>query len=189
MDGLINQAKAQLWKIVNEFALARKNGKIPKLQIALYEYGNNSISASNEYIRKVVDLTGDLDTISEKFFSLTTNGGYEYGGAVIEKAVTELKWSNRKDILKIIFIAGNEEFTQGSRDYRKSYKAAISKGIIVNIIFCGNHEEGINTNWKDGANLADKDHSHYKIIFENNGSKMFNSLLYSSTVISIMDNG
>ena len=30
MDGLINQAKSELWKIVNELALAKKNGKSPK---------------------------------------------------------------------------------------------------------------------------------------------------------------
>jgi hypothetical protein len=155
MDGLINQAKSQLWKIVNEFALARKNGKIPKLQIALYEYGNNSISPDDGYIRKIVDLTNDLDKISEELFSLTTNGGDEYCGEVIEKAVKNLKWSDKKDILKIIFIAGNEPFTQGSYDYKKTCKEAISHGIIVNTIFCGNRKEGINTNWKDGADFAD----------------------------------
>ena len=39
MDGLIDQAKTQLWKIVNEFATAKKDGKAPRLQVALYEYG------------------------------------------------------------------------------------------------------------------------------------------------------
>jgi hypothetical protein len=155
MDGLIGQAKSQLWKIVNEFALARKNGKIPKLQIALYEYGNNSISATDDYIRKVADLTGDLDKISDELFRLTTNGGDEYCGAVIEKAVNGLQWSKRSDILKIIFIAGNEPFTQGAHNYRKSCKDAISHGIIVNTIFCGNYDEGVNTDWKEGAMLAD----------------------------------
>jgi hypothetical protein len=155
MDGLINQAKSQLWRIVNEFALAQKNGKTPKLEIALYEYGNNSIPVSEGYIRKVVDLTGDLDKISDELFRLTTNGGSEYCGEVIEKAVKDLKWSDKKDVLKIIFIAGNEPFTQGSYNYKKTCKEAISGGIIVNTIFCGNRDEGIRTNWKDGADLAD----------------------------------
>jgi hypothetical protein len=155
MDGLINQAKSQLWKIVNEFALARKNGKIPKLQIALYEYGNSSISSNDGYIRKVVDMTGDLDKISDELFRLTTNGGDEYCGEVITKAVKDLNWTKNNDVLKIIFIAGNEPFTQGSSDYRKSCKDAIANGIIINTIFCGNREDGINSNWKDGADLAD----------------------------------
>jgi hypothetical protein len=155
MDGLINQTKAQLWKIVNELALARKNGRIPQLQIALYEYGNNSIPQKDGYIRQVVGLTGDLDRISDELFRLKTNGGDEYCGQVIDRAVRELQWSREKDVLKIIFIAGNEPFTQGSYDYKKSCRDAIGKGIIVNTIFCGNREEGIRSQWKDGADLAD----------------------------------
>jgi len=160
MDGLINQAKSQLWKIVNEFALARKNGKLPKLQIALYEYGNNSIPSSDGYIRKVADLTNDLDKISDELFKLSTNGGDEYCGEVIEKAAKDLPWSRKNDVLKIIFIAGNEEFTQGSHKYQKSCKDAAAKGIIINTIFCGNRDEGIRTNWKDGADLADGAYSN-----------------------------
>jgi hypothetical protein len=155
MDGLINQTKAQLWKIVNELALARKNGRIPQLQIALYEYGNNNLSRKDGYIRQVVGLTGDLDRISDELFRLKTNGGEEYCGQVISQAVRELQWSQEKDVLKIIFIAGNEPFTQGRYDYKKSCRDAIGKGIIVNTIFCGNREEGIRTQWKDGADLAD----------------------------------
>jgi hypothetical protein len=155
MDGLINQAKSQLWKIVNELALARKNGKIPQLQIALYEYGNSNLAKKDGYIRQVIGLTSDLDRISDELFRLTTNGGEEYCGQVIDRAVRELQWSMEKDILKIIFIAGNEPFTQGSYDYKKSSRDAINKGIIVNTIFCGNREEGVRTKWKDGADLAD----------------------------------
>jgi hypothetical protein len=155
MDGLINQTKAQLWKIVNELALARKNGKTPQLQIALYEYGNSGIPQGDGYIRQVVGLTGDLDRISEELFRLRTNGGDEYCGQVIERAVQELQWSQNKDTLKIIFIAGNEPFTQGSHDFKKACRDAVGKGVIVNTIFCGNREEGIRTQWKDGADLAD----------------------------------
>ncbi|MFH0975457.1 MAG: vWA domain-containing protein [Spirochaetota bacterium] len=155
MDGLINQAKSQLWKIVNELAIAKRNGKSPSIEVALYEYGNSGLSSQDGYIRKVLPLTGDLDTVSEKLFSLSTNGGDEYCGQVIESAVKNLGWSQNKDTYKVIFIAGNEPFTQGKVDYVKSCKNAISKGIIVNTIFCGNYKEGVDTKWKDGADLAD----------------------------------
>jgi hypothetical protein len=46
MDGLIDQAKSQLWKIVNEVAAAKTgDGKQPDINIALYEYGNAGLSA------------------------------------------------------------------------------------------------------------------------------------------------
>ncbi|MBN1796959.1 MAG: VWA domain-containing protein [Spirochaetales bacterium] len=155
MDGLIDQAKTQLWKIVNELALSKKNGESPDLQVALYEYGNDNLAQSDGYVRMVVAMTGDLDKISEELFSLTTYGGYEYCGTVIGRAAQELAWSNDPEVYKVIFIAGNEEFTQGSVDYKTSCKQAISKGIIINTIFCGPHDQGVNTGWKDGALLAD----------------------------------
>jgi hypothetical protein len=155
MDGLIEQAKAQLWKVVNELATARKNGRAPQLQVALYEYGKDSIPAAEGYLRLIVPLSGDLDRISAELFQLKTNGGSEYCGQVIQRATRDLAWSSGAKDLKMIFIAGNEPFTQGSIDYRQAVKEAITKGVVVNTIFCGNFEEGVQGNWKDGADMAD----------------------------------
>jgi hypothetical protein len=154
MDGLIGQAQSQLWKIVNELATTRQDGQTPDLQVALYEYGNNRLPAEGGHIRLVVGFTNDLDEISAKLFGLTTNGGNEYCGQVIDEAIRNLQWMDSNGY-KAIFIAGNEPFTQGMRDYRKACKAAIERGVIVNTIFCGSHAEGISTQWQDGAVLAD----------------------------------
>ncbi len=155
MSGLIEQAKMQLWKIVNEMATAKKGGRSPMLEVALYEYGKSSISASEGYIKMLTPLTTDLDKISEELFKLKTNGGSEYCGMVIDKAVKELSWNKSNKEYKVIFIAGNEPFTQGSINYKDSCKKAISKGIIVNTIFCGSYQTGVDTFWKDGADISD----------------------------------
>jgi len=155
MSGLIDQARAELWAIVNEFIFAKRNGREPELQVALYEYGKSSLPAQEGYIRQIVPLTTDLDKVSEELFALRTNGGSEYCGWVITEATKSLKWSGSPDDLKVIFIAGNEPFTQGPVDYRQACKAAISKGIIVNTIHCGSEKQGLDGMWKDGAVLAD----------------------------------
>ena len=155
MDGLINQAKAELWKIVNEFATAKKKGKTPYLEVALYEYGKSSLPSKEGYIRMIVPMTTNLDKISEELFALKTNGGSEYCGQVIDRAATELAWSKKGGDLKIMVIAGNEPFTQGPVDYKKAAKKAISKGIMINTIFCGPEQTGIQGKWMDGAVLAD----------------------------------
>lgn len=155
MDGLIDQAKSQLWKIVNTFATTRKNGLAPDLRVALFEYGKSSIPAQEGYLRMVLPLTDDLDKVSEQLFALKTYGGYEYCGKVIKAAVEGLQWSKSHGDYKAIFIAGNEPFTQGDVDYKIACKEAITKSIIVNTIFCGPRQEGVNTNWEDGAKLAD----------------------------------
>ncbi|UII76944.1 VWA domain-containing protein [Flagellimonas sp. HMM57] len=155
MDGLINQAKAQLWDIVNEFTYAKcGNETRPSLEIALYEYGNDNLASSEGYIRQVIGFSSDLDEISEKLFSLTTNGGEEFCGQVIHTSLKQLNWGKNADDLKMIFIAGNEPFTQGKLNYKDATSQAKEKDVIVNTIFCGNYEQGISTKWKNGATLT-----------------------------------
>jgi len=154
MDGLIDQAKSQLWKIVNELSVAKCDNLKPELQIALYEYGNDGLSSSEGYIRQVSGFTSDLDLISEKLFSLRTNGGSEFCGYVINTSLNQLDWNIDGDDLQIIFIAGNEPFTQGRISYGESCSKAKSKNVVVNTIFCGNFDEGVRSNWKDGADIT-----------------------------------
>lgn len=155
MDGLIEQAKSQLWKIVNELATSKKDGKAVELNVALYEYGKDAIPSQEGHLRNIVPFTQDLDRISDELFKLSTNGGQEYCGKVILDAVNNLQWNKSNDDLKIIFIAGNEPFTQGDVDYKNACKKAVKNGIVVNTIFCGNYDEGVQTMWKDGADISD----------------------------------
>ena len=155
MDGLIDQAKSQLWKIVNEVAAAKSaDGKRPNIKIALYEYGNDRLSSQEGYIRQVSALTEDLDVMSEKLFSLSTNGGNEFCGQVIKTALNQLAWSASNADLKMIFIAGNEPFTLGSVSYELACGAAKEKGVVVNTIYCGDSNDGIASTWKRGAELT-----------------------------------
>lgn len=181
MDGLIDQAKSQLWSIVNEMASARAEGRAPEIEIALYEYGNDGLKAEANYIRRVLPLSHDLDKISEALFALKTNGGNEYCGAVIAQSMKDLAWSASNRDLKLIYIAGNEPFNQGGIDYKAACRAAISKGIVVNTIFCGDHEEGISSFWKDGADLSEGkyfniDHNRATVYIETPYDKQINEL-------------
>ena len=158
MDGLINQAKAQLWEIINELSFARYGIQKPNLEIALYEYGNDRIESSDGFVRQVLAFNSDLDEISEKLFSLTTNGGKEYCGQVISASLKELEWGENNNDLRLIFIAGNEPFTQGKLHYKEAISDAIKKDVIINTIFCGNYTQGISGMWQDGANLGGGDY-------------------------------
>lgn len=154
MDGLIHQAKTQLWRIVNEFATVRKHGRQPHLQVALFEYGNNGIPAAVGYVRMVTPFTNDLDTLSARLFQLTTNGGEEYCGQVIHTALDQLSWDPSPDTLKIVYIAGNEPFTQGPVNFRHACQRATQRGIVVNTIHCGDRQSGVIGRWEEGALLG-----------------------------------
>lgn len=158
MDGLLDQTRAQLWQMVDEFAKAKKNGINSQLEVAVYEYGNDGLSSRQGYIRQVTGLTTDLDLVSEALFSLSTNGGSEYCGFAIDTAVRQLQWSHSEQDIKAIFIAGNEAFSQGPVPFAEAIAAAKSQGITVNTIFAGNYQQGTSAGWQQGALLAGGDY-------------------------------
>ena len=164
MDGLIDQAKAQLWQVVNELSYAKCEEQSPNLKIALYEYGNDNLNAEEGYLRQVIAFSDDLDEISKSLFSLTTNGGEEYCGKVITTALNQLDWGKDKGDLKLIFIAGNEPYTQGNVSYKEASKLAHQNDVTINTIFCGDYNQGISSYWKDGADLT---HGNYMAINHN----------------------
>jgi hypothetical protein len=72
---------------------------------------------------------------------------------VIHRALGDLEWSSSQNDLKLIYIAGNEPFTQGPFDYHKAIAEAKQKGVVVNTIHCGGEEP----TWKDAALIAGGD--------------------------------
>lgn len=156
MDGLIEQAKAQLWNMVSTMGKAKcDNDVIPKIEIALYEYGRSTNNASAGYVKQISSFTSDLDLLSQKLFALTTNGGDEYCGQVIYTSLQELQWDASPENYKVIFIAGNEDFLQGNLLYTKACNEAKNKGVIVNTIYCGDRMQGIKEHWNLNSECGD----------------------------------
>jgi hypothetical protein len=151
MGGLIDQARSQLWKIVTRLDAARRDGQRPQLEIALYEYGNpGRATATSGWIRQITPFTTDLDSVSEALFALSVGGGDEYVGQAVATAIRDLKWSTRKGDLKLLFIAGNEDFNQGSVAPTNAMKGAKEKGVNVTAILCGQSD----SSWSTGSKLA-----------------------------------
>ena len=151
MDGLIEQAKAQLWNMVSVMGKAKCNEITPKIEIALYEYGRTNNNARAGYVKQISGFTTDLDKLSQQLFNLTTNGGDEYCGQVIYTSLKDLSWDSAASNYKVIFIAGNEDFLQGNLPYIKACNEAKNKGVIVNTIYCGDKMQGIQEHWNLNA--------------------------------------
>lgn len=160
MEGLIEQAKSQLWQILNNLGQAKRNGTGPKIEIALYQYGNEGVSAEAAYIQQLLPFTSDVDAVSEALFRLRTNGGEEYCGAAIKQALHDLEWSAGKDHLRLLFIAGNESFDQGPVSFQRACSLAKDEGIVVNTIFCGQSLQGIQLGWQQGALITGGNYSN-----------------------------
>lgn len=151
MDGLIDQAKAQLWNMVSTMGKAECNKVAPQIEIALYEYGRSTNDVNAGYVKQINAFTGDLDQVSKNLFGLTTNGGDEFCGHVIFTSIKDLNWDPSALNYKVIFIAGNEDFLQGDIHYTKACTEAKNKGVIVNTIYCGDRMQGIREHWNLGA--------------------------------------
>ena len=151
MDGLIEQAKSQLWNMVTVLGKAQCHGYSPKIEIALYEYGRSTNDEKKGYIKQLSAFTSDLDLLSATLFGLKTDGGDEYCGHVIKTSIDDLSWDMSVGNYKVIFIAGNEDFLQGSIKFTNACALAKQKGIIVNTIYCGDRMQGIKESWNLGG--------------------------------------
>jgi hypothetical protein len=154
MDGLIRQAKAQLWNMVSTLEKVECSDGRPMMEIALYEYGRTDNDVKAGYVKRISGFTSDLDSLSVQLFALSTRGGEEYCGEVIKQAVADLSWDTTSGNYKVIFIAGNEDFLQGNTHYTKACADAKMKGIIVNTIYCGDRLAGIREHWDLSADCG-----------------------------------
>jgi hypothetical protein len=165
MEGLINAARVKLWEIVNDLALAKP---APRLRVALLTYGNDGHNAENGWVNIDIPFTEDLDLVSKQLFALTTNGGTEFVGRVLKAATERLEWTPSDEALKLIVVAGNESADQDTTfSFRDVCKATISKGVMVNSIYCGNLADDIAPAWREVSALAD---GQFAAIDQNNGT-------------------
>jgi len=149
MENLIEAARLSLWDIVNELNRAEPK---PELRVAVLAYGNREYDRKSGWVQVETDFTTDLDSVSERLFELTTDGGTEYVSRALETAVEKLSWVTSHDALKFIFVAGNEPANQDPEvDYRDAGALAADQGISVTAIFCGNPNQDQAQTWKELA--------------------------------------
>jgi hypothetical protein len=152
MQGLIDSAKLRIWDVVNELAKVKPT---PDLRVALYSYGHASYGADNGYVRKEIDLTTDLDEVYAKLNALTIGGSVELVARVSRAALTDQKWADHPDALKLIFVCGNESVDQ-DKQFALTDVAALAKkaGVIVNAIHCAKPDTDEAKGWREFALMA-----------------------------------
>lgn len=167
MDGLINSARQKLWTIVNDLAKAEPT---PTLRVALLSYGNDGNNAENGWVKVETPFTEDLDTVSQMLFALTTNGGTELVGRVVQTSLEELDWHASADALRMIFVAGNESADQDERIAARTIcTKATQRGIDINAIYCvyGDDDSEVLPGWRE---LAGAGNGEFAMIDQDNGT-------------------
>jgi hypothetical protein len=168
MEGLIDQARTQLWSVVNTLDGVTYRGDQPRLEIALYEYGNDALNGESGWIRRVQSFTSELNNVSEALFSLTTNGGNEHAGQVIGRSIDELEWRAGDGVLRVVYIAGNEGFEQGPVAFHEAIASAKQRDVVINTVYCGDPNDADAAAWREGATVSGGrflsiDHNHVTV--------------------------
>lgn len=160
MERIIASAKMKIWSIVNDMVKAKPT---PNLRIGLIAYAGEHDKKYGDYPLKIFDLSEDLDDVYKNLHSSdfnTSGGSSECVGRAIRDAVEKMNWSKKMDVLKIMFVIGNEPADQDpdkeKHDYKKVASYAIKNDIIVNTIYGGDIElEKSEPQWQEIARLAD----------------------------------
>ena len=149
MDSLFQAASACMEDVLTTLSKAKLNGKNTKVNVGIVIYGQG---AQNGAPMKLSPFTTAVNKIKSNLSTVACNGGTEECGAAIAYAVHNFEWNrrDRDDMLKVIFIAGNEPFSQGMVDYRSAIREATKENIIVNTIHCG----GRNAEWEEAAAMG-----------------------------------
>jgi Mg-chelatase subunit ChlD len=153
MAGLIEGAKEKIWSIANEMIAAKPT---PELELALIGYRDRG----DEYVTTITDLTADIDTVHARLMEFTADGGGDVEESVnqaLHEAVTKISWSDDRDVLKIVFLAGDApphmDYDQDVR-YPDVCQAAVTKDLVINAVQCGQDKRTAAV-WQEIARLAE----------------------------------
>jgi len=135
MSGLIQTAKEKIWSIATTMASAQQ---APEIRIGLVAYRDRG----DAYVTKVVDLSSDLDSVYATLMDFQADGGGDSPESVnkaLYDAVHNMSWSADEQAYQAIFLVGDAppHMDYNEIRYPEIVATAVSKGIVVNTIQCG----------------------------------------------------
>lgn len=135
MSGLIQTAKEKIWSIATTMASAQPT---PEIRIGLVAYRDRG----DDYITRVVDLSGDLDSVYATLMDFQADGGGDGPESVnkgLYDAVHSMSWSKGEKAYQAIFLVGDAppHMDYNEVQYPAIIASANEKGIVVNTIQCG----------------------------------------------------
>ena len=164
MGGLIDGAKRKVWSIANEVQRAQQK---PEVRIGLVAFRDRG----DAYVTQATPLTNDLDKIYETLMAFQADGGGdtpEDVNAGLDVAVNQMKWSDDKDTLKMVFLVGDApphmDYEQQVK-WQKIAQSATRRNIFINTVQCGADPE-TTTTWKAIAHAAE---GRYALIPQDGG--------------------
>lgn len=149
MDSLFAAVASSLSDVLTILGNARLNGKPTKVNVGIVVYGQAAKEGKPFILSR---FTTNVNKLLNKVTQTACDGAIEPCGEAIQLASRKFPWNMRKrdDMLKVIFICGNEPFDMGKVDYKSAILLAKAKNIIINTVHCG----GSDPQWEAAAHLG-----------------------------------
>lgn len=152
MGGLISAAKEKIWSIASTMASAQSS---PEIRMGLVAYRDRG----DAYVTRVLDLSGDLDSMYAALMDFQAAGGGDGPESVnqaLHDAVHKISWSRDQNTYKVVFLVGDAPPHMDYQDdvkYPRTLSEAKRQGIVVNTIQCGS-DHGTTGRWQQIAHLG-----------------------------------
>lgn len=149
MQALFQAVAASLDELIGVLRECSINGNKARVNVGVVVYGQ---AKNNGKPFVLSPFSVETDKIRAQVNGVMCDGSLEHCGEAIQFTLRNFPWNmrNRSQMLKVIFLAGDESFTQGPVRYEKAMEMAKEMGVIVNTIHCG----GENMEWKHAASLG-----------------------------------
>lgn len=152
MTGLIRQAQAGIWTIVNELMFTIKHDKSPIVQLALLTDGLDAHSGSQAGNRIHTPFTTNYDAIFQRLDSLKTGrSGSSDRADAVRMSLRHLRWSPYPEDVKVLFVVGDDWFNRSIDGIATACSEAISAGVVINTLYCGVSKLGLQKHWGEAA--------------------------------------
>jgi Mg-chelatase subunit ChlD len=164
MSGLIEGAKRKIWSLASFVARGQPT---PELRVGLVAYRD----LGDAYVTRVFDLDDDMDQVYRRLRQFRADGGGdgpEHVARALHEAVHAMAWTDRQDVVKVIYLVGD---APPHTDYHDGYdvlaaaREAGKRGIQVHTIRCGD-DPATESSWRRIAALA---HGQYLTISQDGG--------------------
>lgn len=135
MDPLFAAVVNSMDRMLSTLSEGTLNGGKVKVNVGVVVYGQRMNDGAPFVLSNFTTNIGDLKS---KLSKQDCTGSNEECGRAIDFALDNFPWNQRErdDLLKVIFICGDESFQQGGVDYIKAIQKAKSKHVIVNTVYC-----------------------------------------------------
>ncbi len=109
----------------------------PDLRIGVVGFSRPSFKKENSYVKILSPLTRNFDGVVAELYKLkpSIEKGDQIVSAALQTCIHEMKWSERNDAVKLVYLVGNGMVSANGHEYVRYCEQARARGIPVHALY------------------------------------------------------